>query len=123
MAELTVEQQIDQLNEAKKLVSQDASFYPQIIKGILPIAQKPETSLRLWSSAFLADGFSSDAVSQTEKEQLAISCLDTIQLLVTDDNLQVQKQSIPCAALVYPLIFNYVYVELFTVVHMIYKLG
>ncbi|KAK7204995.1 hypothetical protein BZA70DRAFT_278821 [Myxozyma melibiosi] len=108
MAELTVEQQIDQLNSAKQLVSQDASFYPQIIKGILPIAQKPESALRLWSASFLAEGFSSTSVDQLEKEQLALSCLDTIEILVNDDDLQVQKRSIPCAALVYPLIYSYV---------------
>ncbi|KAK9325095.1 hypothetical protein V1517DRAFT_315366 [Lipomyces orientalis] len=108
MTDLTVEQQIDQLNQAKQLVLQDASIYPQVIRGILPIAQKPEPRLRSWCAAFLADGFASAEVNAGERQVLAVACLHTIEILFEETDLHVVKNLIQCSASIYPLIFKHI---------------
>jgi symplekin len=113
MTDLTVAQQIDQLNQAKQLVLQDASFYPQIIRGILPIAQKPEPRLRSWCAKFLADGFASAEVNAGERQTLAVACLHTIDILFEETDLRVVKNLIECSASIYPLIFKHMYVYIY----------
>ncbi|KAK9456188.1 hypothetical protein V1511DRAFT_496801 [Dipodascopsis uninucleata] len=107
-AELTVEQQIDQLNQAKQLVLQDASFYPQIIRGILPIIRKPDVRLRSWCATFLVDGFASADVPLNEKQSLATACLDAIQMLLLESDILILKNTIQSAASIYPFVFKYI---------------
>ena len=106
-SDLTVEQQIDQLNQAKQLIRQDASFYPQIMRGILPIAQKPESRLRSWCADFLADGFASSEIQEDEKQSLAVLCLDTIVILFQEQQQTSLKSLIQCAASIYGLLFKH----------------
>ncbi|KAK9473043.1 uncharacterized protein V1510DRAFT_377327 [Dipodascopsis tothii] len=105
--ELTAEQQIEQLNQARQLIEQDASFYPQIMRGILPIAQKPELALRAWCARFLADGFASPAIGDSEKTALAVECLDTVAALLQTDDGRLRASLIQCAASVYALVFRH----------------
>ncbi|KAK9468975.1 hypothetical protein V1512DRAFT_220667 [Lipomyces arxii] len=109
MAELSVEQQIEQLNKAKDLVHQDASFYPQIIRGVLPIASKPDLRLRRWCAQFLADGFAAiDLELKEERTALAIECLNTVEILVNEDDVEVLKNIVQCCASLYPLVFKHI---------------
>ncbi|KAK9476608.1 hypothetical protein V1514DRAFT_369451 [Lipomyces japonicus] len=107
-APLSVEQQLEQLNAAKGLVLQDATFYPRVIRGILPIARRQDPQLRLWCANFLADGFSSQEVRGSEKEALALECLDTVYIMFDDADPKILKNLIQCAASLYPLVFKHV---------------
>ncbi|KAK9461347.1 uncharacterized protein V1516DRAFT_675702 [Lipomyces oligophaga] len=107
MTDLSPDQQIEQLNQAKQLVVNDASLYPQIIKGILPIAVKPDRRLRRWCAEFLESGFESQQLKLNEREALAVVCLDTIKLLLEDNDPILRRHIIHCSSLIYPLVFKH----------------
>ncbi|KAK9447498.1 uncharacterized protein V1518DRAFT_386808 [Limtongia smithiae] len=108
MTDLTVDQQIDQLNQAKQLVVKDTSFYPQIIRGILPIAHREDIRLRSWCAAFLNQGFASTDLKQSDKEELALECLDVLLVLFNETDSALLKNLIQCACSIYPLIFKHI---------------
>lgn len=107
-SDLSVEDQIQQLNQAKAVVAQNAVHYADIVNGILPIAQKPNTSLRRWCSSFFIDAFNSFSLSQEKKQSMAINCLETISILLNDNDYEVQKNTVTVAATVFGLIFQLV---------------
>lgn len=76
---LSVEQQIKQLGDARKLVLSDANYYPQIIQGILPIVAPPaRVELRRWVAEFLAETFASPSIALSQKETLSLIVLETL---------------------------------------------
>ena len=110
---LTVEQQINQLNDARKLVLQDANFYPQIIQGILPIiGPSALVEFRRWGADFLAETFASPSVPVQQKETLSLVVLETLKSMIEnpqEDNAVV-KSVVQTAASIYPLIVRWMYV-------------
>ena len=111
---LSVEQQIQQLNDARKLVLSDANYYPQIIQGILPIiGPTARVELRRWGADFLAETFASPAVSAAQKENLALIVLDILKSMIEDpqEDNAVVKSVVQTAASIYPLVFRWMYVD------------
>ena len=111
--QLTVKEQIKQLNDARKLVLSDANYYPQIIQGILPIiGPGTRVELRRWGADFLADTFASPTVPAQQKESLSLIVLETLKSMVEnpqEDNAVV-KSVVQTAASIYPLVFRWMYV-------------
>jgi symplekin len=114
MATLTVEQQIAQLNDARKLVLSDANYYTQIIQGILPIiGPSARVELRRWGADFLAETFASPTIPPSQKETLSLIILDTIKSMIEnpqEDNAVV-KSIVQTAASIYPLVVRWMYVQ------------
>jgi symplekin len=123
MATLTVEQQIAQLNDARKLVLSDANYYTQIIQGILPIiGPSARVELRRWGADFLAETFASPTIPPSQKETLSLIILDTIKSMIEnpqEDNAVV-KSIVQTAASIYPLVVRWMYVQFWPLLMLIY---
>jgi symplekin len=107
---LSVEQQIKQLDDARKLVLSDANYYPQIIQGILPIvAPGARVELRRWVADFLAETFASPTIAVAQKETLSFIVLETLRSLIENpsEDAAVIKSVVQTAASVYPLVFRW----------------
>jgi symplekin len=100
-APLSIEEQIAQLNQAKALAVQDASFYPQIVLGLLPLVKSPDVTLKRWCSSFFIDAFTSFSLEKDKKKLLAIECVDEVLTLLNDTDYVIQKNAITIAANVY----------------------
>ena len=109
--------QISQLNAARNLVLGDSAFYPQIIEGILPIigSQQSRLPLRRWGTEFLAETFSSPALSVSEKVNLLSSSSEEEKgevLKLLRETLESQRDTVvlrgvvETAASLYPLVFR-----------------
>ncbi|EDN96765.1 hypothetical protein SS1G_01691 [Sclerotinia sclerotiorum 1980 UF-70] len=111
MATLTVEQQINQLNDARKLVLSDANYYTQIIQGILPIiGPTARVELRRWGADFLAETFSSPTIPSSQKETLSLVVLDTLKDMIENphEDSAVVKSIVQTAASIYPLVVRWI---------------
>lgn len=107
---LSVEQQIKQLDDARKLVLSDANYYPQIIQGILPIAAPgARVELRRWVSDFLAETFASPSIPAQQKETMSLIVLDTLKSMIENpqEDPAVVKSVVQTAASVYPLVVRW----------------
>ena len=93
-----VSDQVKQLDQARLLVLQDAVYWPQILRGILPIISGNLVELRRWGAAFLAETFSTPMLSAETKQELARECLDTLVLLVGMDECEILKSVAQCSA-------------------------
>lgn len=116
MATLTVEQQINQLNEARKLVLSDATFYDQILQGILPIiGPSARVELRRWGADFLAETFSSPTIPSSQKETSSLVVLDTLKDMIENphEDTAVIKSIVQTAASIYPLVVRWMYVHFY----------
>ncbi|KAJ3577505.1 hypothetical protein NPX13_g3060 [Xylaria arbuscula] len=83
--QLSVADQIRQLDGARKLVLKDVSYYPQVIQATIPIiGPSSQVEFRRWGADFLAEAFSTPAVPLSGKETLALTVLDTLKSLVED---------------------------------------
>ncbi|CZR54124.1 related to pre-tRNA processing protein / PF I subunit [Phialocephala subalpina] len=108
---LSVEQQIKQLDDARKLVLSDANYYPQIIQGILPIAAPgARVELRRWVSDFLAETFASPSIPAQQKETMSLIVLDTLKSMIENpqEDAAVVKSVVQTAASVYPLVVRWI---------------
>jgi symplekin len=107
---LPVEQQINQLNDARKLVLGDANYYPTIIQGILPIvAPGARVELRRWVADFLAETFASPTIPPSQKETLSLVVLEKLKYMIEDpqEDLAVVKSVVQTAASIYPHVFRW----------------
>lgn len=110
---LSVEQQIKQLGDARKLVLSEANYYPQIIQGILPIVTPgARVELRRWVSDFLAEAFSSPTIAPQQKETMSLIVLQTLKNLIENpqEDPAVVKCVVQTAASIYPHVFRWMYV-------------
>jgi len=106
----SVEEQIKQLDDARKLVLSDASYYTPIIQGILPIvAPGARVELRRWAADFFAETFASPTIPASQKETLSLIVLETLRGLIENptEDAAVVKSAVQTAASVYPLVFRY----------------
>lgn len=104
--QLSVPDQIRQLQGARKLVLGDVSYYPQVIQATLPIiGPSAQVEFRRWGAEFLSEAFATPAVPLSQKETLSLLVLETLRLLVEDPNqdVMVLRSVIQTAASVYPL--------------------
>jgi symplekin len=111
--ETSVEVQIAQLNDARKLVLSDSTYLTPIIQGILPIvAPGSKVEMRRWVADFLAETFASPTISVQQKESLSLTVLDTLKSLVEDpqEDPAVVKSIVQTAASIYPHVFRWMYV-------------
>lgn len=111
----SVEQQIQQLNDARKLVLSDANYYSRIIQGILPIIAPPaRVELRRWVADFLAETFASPTLPASQKETLSLIVLETLKSMIENpqEDPAVVKSVVQTAASIYPLVFRWMYVYL-----------
>lgn len=105
-SQLSVQDQIRQLEDARKLVLGNASFYTQIIQGLLPIiGPSAQVELRRWGADFLAETFATPAIAPGQKESLSLLVMETLKLLLEDVNqdVLVLRSVIQTAASIYPL--------------------
>lgn len=105
-----VETQINQLNDARKLVFGDASYYPAIIGGILPIAGPgARVELRRWVADFIAETFASPTIPSQQKETLSLLVLETMKTMIENpmEDSAVIKSVVQAAASIYPLVFRW----------------
>lgn len=111
----SVNQQIKQLGDARKLVLTDASHYPQIIQGILPIVGPgARVELRRWVAEFLAETFASPLIPSHQKETLSLLVLETLKNMIENpqEDPAVVRSVVQTAASVYPLVVRWMYVAI-----------
>ncbi|KAK8138584.1 hypothetical protein PG984_001964 [Apiospora sp. TS-2023a] len=104
--QLSVPDQIRQLEGARKLVLGDVSYYPQVIQATLPIiGPAAQVEFRRWGADFLSEAFATPAVTLSQKETLSLLVLETLMLLVQDpkQDPMVLRSVIQTAASIYPL--------------------
>ncbi|KAI0537974.1 mRNA cleavage and polyadenylation specificity factor complex subunit [Xylaria digitata] len=109
--QLSVADQIRQLEGARKLVLKDVSYYPQVIQATLPIiGPSSQVEFRRWGSEFLAEAFATPAVPLSSKETLSLVVLDTLKSLVEDpkQDVLVLRSVIQAAASIYPLAMRWI---------------
>ncbi|RYC60084.1 hypothetical protein CHU98_g6117 [Xylaria longipes] len=109
--QLSVADQIRQLEGARKLVLKDVSYYPQVIQATLPIiGPSSQVEFRRWGSEFLAEAFATPAVQLSSKETLSLVVLDTLKSLVDDpkQDVLVLRSVIQTAASIYPLAMRWI---------------
>jgi len=116
----SVTEQIAQLDQARKLVLNDATFYPQILQGILPIiGPEARVEFRRWGADFLAETFASPALPAEEKEKLSKVVLETLRVMIENPNEDpgVVKSVVQTAASIYPHVFRWMYVFVQNIIH------
>lgn len=121
MATLTLTEQLKQLDDARKLVLGDSSYFPQIIQGILPIiGAEARVELRRWGADFLAETFASPSLPAKEKESLSLLILETLKSMIENpkEDTAVVKSVVQTAASVYPLVFRWMYVTSTSLTHI-----
>jgi len=109
-ANLSVEEQLRHLGEARNLVLRDPGFWPQVLGGTLPMITGPTVEVRRWGADFLAETFSTPVVNARAKQELAITCLDTLLRLSNEMETGILKSVVQCSASIYPIIFRHMYV-------------
>ena len=107
------DQQIQQLEVARKHVLADPAHYAQIIPGIIPIiGPHAHIDVQRWGAEFLAEGFASPTLSAKSKEDLSVKVLqllkDLLDAQASDE--AVVKSVIQTAASIYGFIFRHMYV-------------
>ncbi|KAK3695454.1 hypothetical protein B0T22DRAFT_107294 [Podospora appendiculata] len=108
---LSVSEQIQQLNTARKIVLENAAYYDRIVKGILPIiGPTSPVELRRWGADFLAESLSTPALTTRDKENLTVAILGTLRALVDSPNEDplVLKASVMAAASAYPVVVRWI---------------
>jgi len=103
---LSVAEQLEQLNAARKLVLEQPAYYDRIVKGVLPIiGPNAALPLRRWGAEFLAESLATPVLSTRDKENLVIAVLDTLRSLLegVGEDLIVLKACVGAAASAYPV--------------------
>ncbi|ROT41560.1 hypothetical protein SODALDRAFT_331308 [Sodiomyces alkalinus F11] len=109
--QLSVSDQIRQLNDARKLVLGDVKYYSSVIKSILPIiSPSAHIELRRWGVDFLAEAFATPAIPLGDKETLQPFILETLKDTLEDpgQDIQVLRSAIQAAASIYPLTLRWI---------------
>ncbi|KAL2270961.1 hypothetical protein VTJ83DRAFT_332 [Remersonia thermophila] len=108
---LSVAEQLEQLNAARKLVLENSTYYAQIVKGVLPIiGPQAPVELRRWGAEFLAESLATPVLSMGEKEGIAVTVLETLRHLIEapSEDAIVLKASIAAAASAYPVVVRWI---------------
>ncbi|KAI7156738.1 hypothetical protein KC349_g6115 [Hortaea werneckii] len=108
-----------QLDQARNIVLTTPSVYPQVVPGVIGVVGGNATlELRRWGADFLAETFASPVLPAEEKQKLSLSALDTLRAYLNrkeergeEEDGQVIKSTVQCAASVYPLVFRHTVAE------------
>lgn len=103
---LTVSEQLEQLNAARKLVLENAAYYDRIVKGVLPIiGPTSPLELRRWGAEFLAESLATPVLTMRDKENMTVAVLDTLRGLLdgAGEDVIVLKATVAAAASSYPV--------------------
>ncbi|KAI7390002.1 hypothetical protein KC336_g17043, partial [Hortaea werneckii] len=108
-----------QLDQARNIVLTTPSVYPQVVPGVLGvIGGAAALELRRWGADFLAETFASPVLPAEEKQKLSLPALDTLRAYLNrkeergeDEDGQVIKSAVQCAASLYPLVFRHTVAE------------
>lgn len=111
----SVSTQLKQLNEARKAVLSDPSYYSSIMGGILPLAapnSPPE--LRRWATDFIAEAFATPMLPGKDKEVMSFQVMTVLrgQLENPKEDPYVLKSAIQASASIYPYVMRWMYVLL-----------
>ncbi|KIX01623.1 uncharacterized protein Z518_09349 [Rhinocladiella mackenziei CBS 650.93] len=105
----SVADMISQLEAARKLALADPQVYNQVLPGILPIiGPSAHVQVRRWGADFLAEGFASPSLSNSQKEQLSSEVLPVLRAMLEKpgEDPAVVKSAVQAAASLYPLVFK-----------------
>ncbi|KAI9681165.1 MAG: hypothetical protein M1817_002447 [Caeruleum heppii] len=108
---ISVTDQLEKLDTARKLVLGDAAYYPQIVQVILPIiGAGARLELRRWGADFLAETFASPTLATQQKQGLCLTVLETVKDMFEgpEEDPQVLKSLVQTAASIYPLVFRHI---------------
>jgi symplekin len=100
--------QFAELAKVKAAVQHDPALYPEVLRGVLPLAQMDNAPINCWVSVFLVDAFNCDDLDHDKKTELAIECLDAIQAMLSRNDTATLKYSVIAACSMYPILFSYV---------------
>ncbi|KAI7009068.1 hypothetical protein KC355_g6699, partial [Hortaea werneckii] len=108
-----------QLNQAREIVLATPSVYPQVVPGVLcVVGASAALELRRWGADFLAETFASPVLPADEKQKLSLVILDILRGYLNrkeergeEEDGQVIKSTVQCAASVYPLVFRHTVAE------------
>lgn len=112
----SVSEQLKQLNDARKAILVDASYYKSIMTGILPLAAPNSTlELRRWAADFIAEAFATPILPNKDKEVMSFQVLPVLRSLLESpkEDLYVLKSVITASASIYPHVLRWMYVLCF----------
>ncbi|KAK3953167.1 hypothetical protein QBC32DRAFT_210791 [Pseudoneurospora amorphoporcata] len=106
-------EQMQQLNNARKMAFESPAYFKQIVQGIFPLtAASSPVDLRRWAAEFIAEALACPALRTQEKDDLTISVIDAGALgsLVEapDQDPLVLKAGIMAAASAYPVVVRWI---------------
>lgn len=107
---LSIDEQIEQLDYARRLVLREPNNYPQIVQGVLPlVGRDTRVELKRWVASFLAEAFASPQLAAQQKEGLALIVLDILRSLVENpqEDVAVLQSVVQAAASIYPLVLRW----------------
>lgn len=105
-SDMSVADQIRQLNDARKLVLGDVNYYSNVVRSIPPIiSSNPAVEVRRWVTDFLAEAFATPALPNGEKETMQPYILVALETLLENktQDVHVLRSAIQTAASIYPL--------------------
>ncbi|KAK4193524.1 mRNA cleavage and polyadenylation specificity factor complex subunit pta1 [Podospora australis] len=108
---LSVKEQLQQLQLARKLTLENKEYYDRIVKGVLPvIGPSGPLELRRWGAEFLAESLATPVLNMREKENMTLAVLETLSSLLESEQNDtiVLKATIAAAASAYPIVFRWI---------------
>lgn len=108
----TTSEQMQQLNNARKMAFENPAYFKQIVTGIFPLtAPSAPVVLRRWAAEFIAEAIACPALRTQEKDELTITVIDggALRALVEDPDQDplVLKAGIMAAASAYPVVVRW----------------
>lgn len=110
----SVSEQLKQLNDARKAILVDTSYYKSIMNGILPLAAPNSTlELRRWAADFIAEAFATPTLPNKDKEVMSFQVLPVLRSLLESpkEDPYVLKSVIAASASIYPHVLRWMYVR------------
>lgn len=110
----SVSEQLKQLNDARKAILVDATYYKSIMTGILPLAAPNSTlELRRWAADFIAEAFATPTLPSKDKEVMSFQVLPVLGSLLESpkEDPYVLKSVIAASASIYPHVLRWMYVR------------
>ncbi|GAB1310164.1 Symplekin/Pta1 N-terminal domain-containing protein [Madurella fahalii] len=107
----TINEQLKQLDAARKVALENATYYDRIVKGVLPIiGPTAPLVLRRWGAEFLAESLATPVLTMRDKENLTVAVLDTLRALLESpgEDTLVLKASVAAAASAYPVALRWI---------------
>lgn len=109
MTDVALSARLAQLEQARSLVEADATYFPQIVVGVLPVFDDPFVELRRWVSDFVLVALSSRKLTTEDKQDLALKCLEKLSMsTISEDDTTTAKNFIQISTIIYPLVFRHV---------------